>query len=104
MSKVRIGHEDVFIRKKYHFGNGNHVSDSIPNKYHFYDNARWIINPSNIKRISIRKIKAFPMIFVFEVIILYVDNVLNPQNMISYSIMCSLSDKQTILELLDYFC
>jgi hypothetical protein len=43
------------------------------------------------------------MIYVFEAIIGYVDNVLQPQNMINYPIMCSLSDNQTILELLDFF-
>jgi hypothetical protein len=44
------------------------------------------------------------MIFVFEVIIGYVDNVLLPLNMINYSSTHSLSDNQTILGLLDYFC
>jgi hypothetical protein len=44
------------------------------------------------------------MTFVFEVIIGYTDNVLVPLNMINYSIIYSLSDNQSILELLDNFC
>jgi hypothetical protein len=43
------------------------------------------------------------MTFVFDVVILYVDNVVTPQNMINYSIMRSLSDNQTTLELLGHF-
>jgi hypothetical protein len=44
------------------------------------------------------------MTFVFEVIIGYADNILIPLNMINYSVTYSLSDNQSILELLDYFC
>jgi hypothetical protein len=41
MTKVRIGHEDVFIAKLYHLdNNGVAVTDPIPDKYHFYYNAR----------------------------------------------------------------
>jgi hypothetical protein len=43
------------------------------------------------------------MTVVFEVIIGYADNILIPLNMVNYSITHSLSDNQTILELLDFF-
>jgi hypothetical protein len=69
MIKVRIGSENVFISKTYHLVNRIAVPDPIPDKYHFHYNPRWISNPSNTKRIAIRKIKAFPKTFVFEVII-----------------------------------
>jgi hypothetical protein len=104
MSKVRKGHEDVFIGKAYHLIKGVAVPDPIPDKYHFYYNARWISNPSNTKPIAISKIKVFSMTFIFEVIIGYAHNKLVPLNMINYSIAFSLSDNQTILELLNYFC
>jgi hypothetical protein len=104
MSKVRTRHEYAFIDKTYYMNNGIAVSDPIPDKYHFYYNVRWISNLSNTKRIAIRKIKAFSMTFVFEAIIGYVDDILQPHNLINYPILCSLSDYQTILELLDYFC
>jgi hypothetical protein len=101
---VRTGHEDVIIGKTYYMGNGIAVSASIPDKYHFYYNARWVSNNSLTIRIAIRKIKVFPMTFVFEAIIGYVDNIQQPQNMINYPVICSLSDNQNILDLLDYFC
>jgi hypothetical protein len=104
MSKVRIGHEDVFIAKTYYLVNGVAVSDPIPDKYHFYYNAPCVSNISPTKRIAIRKIKAFPITFIFEAIIGYVDNIQQPQNMINYPVMFSLSDNQNILDLLDYFC
>jgi hypothetical protein len=74
----------MFIGKTYHLVNGAPVHDIIPDKYDFYYNSRWASNLSNTKRIAIRKIKAFPMTFVFEVTIGYVDNVLLPINMITF--------------------
>jgi hypothetical protein len=103
MSKVRTTHDDIFIGKTYHLVNGMAVSDPIPDKYHFYYKARWVSNINLTKRIAIRKINAFPITFVFEVIIGYVDNIQHPQNMINYSVTHSLSDNPTILDLLDYF-
>jgi hypothetical protein len=44
------------------------------------------------------------MTFIFQAIIGYVDNVQQPTNIINYSITHSLSDNQTILDLLNYFC
>jgi hypothetical protein len=44
------------------------------------------------------------MTFVFEVIIGYIDKIINLQNMINYSIRHYLFDIQTILELFHYFC
>jgi hypothetical protein len=55
MSKVRIGHEDVFIAKTYHYDNTGLVRDVIPDKYHFQYNSRWVSNTSNTKRIAVRK-------------------------------------------------
>jgi hypothetical protein len=34
MTKVRTGHEDVFIGKTYHLANAVLVSDPIQDKYH----------------------------------------------------------------------
>jgi hypothetical protein len=53
MMKVRTGREDVFIVKTYRLVNGVAVSDSIPDKYHFYYNARWVSNINFTKRIEI---------------------------------------------------
>jgi hypothetical protein len=52
MTKVRIGHEDVFIAQVTN-------SDNIPEKYHFDFNHKWIANSSDKKRMTVRKIKAF---------------------------------------------
>jgi hypothetical protein len=51
----------------------------------------------------VRKIKVYPIVFLFEAIIGYVDDMLNPQHGYKYSIVPSLSDKDSILNLLDYF-
>jgi hypothetical protein len=75
MHKVRTVNKYVFIGKTYHLVNSIAVSDLIPAKYHFYYNAGWVFNNSPTKRIAIRKIKSFPMIFVFEAIVGYVDNI-----------------------------
>jgi hypothetical protein len=104
MTKVRIGHEDVFITKTYHMdNNGVAVTDPIPDKYHFYYNARWVSSISQKKRIAIIKIKAYPMTFVFEAIITYVDNIVQPQNQFDYIIIFTLSNTQSIFDPLDYF-
>jgi hypothetical protein len=54
MLKVRIGHEDVFI---------THITDAdnISEKYHFDFNHKWVANKNDTKRITVRKIKAYPM-------------------------------------------
>jgi hypothetical protein len=75
MRKARTGQEEVFIGKTYHLVNDIAVSDPIPDKYHVYYNTRWISNNSPTKRIAIRKIKAFPMVFPFEARIGYIDNI-----------------------------
>jgi hypothetical protein len=74
----------IFLSVKHHLENGVAVSDLIPDKYRFYYNARWVSNNRPTKRIAIRKIKVFPMTFVFEVMIGYGDNIQQPQNMINY--------------------
>jgi hypothetical protein len=102
MSKVRTGHEDAFIGKRYHRDNGIAVSDPIPDKYHFYYNARWVSNNSPTKRISIRKIKAYPMTFVFEAVISYADNVAQPQNQLDSFVIYTLSKNQSIFDLIDH--
>jgi hypothetical protein len=73
MSKVRIGHEDVFIP---HVTN----SDPIPEKYHFNFNHLWIANSSDTKRIAVRKIKAYPMNVTAEIGFAINDPDGNPQN------------------------
>jgi hypothetical protein len=73
MSKVRIGHEDVFIA---HVMN----SDNILEKYHFDFNHKWIANSSDKKRIAVRKIKAFPMNVTAEIGFAINDPDRNPQN------------------------
>jgi hypothetical protein len=102
MRKVRTRHEDIFIGKMFHLVNRVAISDPILEKYHFNYNTRWISNPSNTKRIEIRKMKAFPMTFVCEVIIGYADKVINPQNMINYSIAHSFSSLAKKYELMKY--
>jgi hypothetical protein len=64
MSKVRTGHEDVFIA---------HVTDAdnIPVKYRFDFNHKWAANNSHIKRITVRKIKAYPMNLTAEIGVCY---------------------------------
>jgi hypothetical protein len=61
MSKVRVGHENVFIA---HVTN----ADYIPEKYHFDFNHKWVANNNDTKRIAVRKIKAYPMILTAEVV------------------------------------
>jgi hypothetical protein len=106
MTKVRIGHEDVFIAKTYHKNplTGMFIQDPIPDKYHFHFDSKWVSNISNTKRIAVRKIKVYPMTFVFEAIIGYVDDIHVPQRMYKYFISHSLSEKDSILDILDYFC
>jgi hypothetical protein len=64
MTKVRIGHEEIFQANTYHYNNGALVHDIIPNKYHFDFNPRWVSNTSTTKRIAIRKRKVFPLTFI----------------------------------------
>jgi hypothetical protein len=103
MSKVRIGHEDAFIARTYPFDGNIIVPEPIPDKYHFYYNSRWVSNQSNTKQIAVRKIKVYPMTFIFGVVIVYIDNVINPQNKYDHSIFYSLSDRNSIFDLLDNF-
>jgi hypothetical protein len=56
MSKVRVEHEDVFIRNI-------ESEEEIPGKYHFDFNSNWVSNNSSTKRICVRKIEVFPMTF-----------------------------------------
>jgi phage gp46-like protein len=60
MSKVRVGHEDVFSA---------HVidADNITEKYRFNFNHKWIVNNSVTKRISVRKIKVHTMKLTTEI-------------------------------------
>jgi hypothetical protein len=53
-NKVKIGHEDVFIK---------HITDAlnIPTKYHFDYIQHWVSNNSETKRVAIRKFKAYLM-------------------------------------------
>jgi hypothetical protein len=52
MSKVRIGHEVIFI-------DPITESDNIPEKYHFDFNHKYIAYNSETKRIAVRKIKVY---------------------------------------------
>jgi hypothetical protein len=89
MTKVRTGYEDVFIGLTYHWDNAVpnmntiypngvipeiHVLDPIPDKYHFFYNARWTSNTSPTKQIAVRKIIIFPMTFMTDIIIRFIDN------------------------------
>jgi hypothetical protein len=103
MTKVRTGHEDVFIAKTYHLVNSAPVSDPIPNKYRFYYNPRWVSNQRNVKQIAVRKIKVYPITFIFGAVIVYTDNVINPQKVHDHNIFYSLSDRNNIFDLLDNF-
>jgi hypothetical protein len=104
MTKVRIGYEDVFIGKSYHLdNNGIAISDPIPDKYHFYYNARCVSNISPTKRIAIRKIKAYLMTFVFEDVISYLDNLAQPQNQFDDFIIFTFSENQSIFDLIAHF-
>jgi hypothetical protein len=100
MSKVRIVHEDVFIGKTYHYNNIV-VKDPIPEKYHFYYNVRWISNLSNIKSISIRKIKVFPSKLVSVISIEFIDYTMHSQKI---NIVYSLANNNSIFDILDNFC
>jgi hypothetical protein len=53
-NKVRIGHEDIFIK---------HITDAlnIPKKYYFDYNHRRVSNHNETKRVAVRKFKAYPM-------------------------------------------
>jgi hypothetical protein len=53
--------------------------------------------------IARRKIKAYPMTFVFEAVISYVENVAQPQNQFDYIIIFTLSITQSIFDHRDYF-
>jgi hypothetical protein len=55
MTKVRTGHEDIFIGKTYTYHPlGYPLRDEIPDFYHFDYNSRWVFNTSPTKRIGIR--------------------------------------------------
>jgi hypothetical protein len=92
MSKVRVGHEDVFI---------THVrdTDNIPRKYHFNFNHKWIANSSETKGITVRNIKAYPMNPTAEIwfAIYYATNI--QQNL---SFHYSLIGNQPITDILIY--
>jgi hypothetical protein len=60
MSKVRIGHEDNFIAQIID-------ADNIPEKNHFNFNHKWGANNSDIKRITVWKIKVYTMNLTAEV-------------------------------------
>jgi uncharacterized sporulation protein YeaH/YhbH (DUF444 family) len=60
MSQVRRRHEDIFIA---HVTN----ADNISKKYHFGFNHKWGTNNSDAKRITVRKIKDYPMSLTGEV-------------------------------------
>jgi hypothetical protein len=60
MSKVKIGHVDVFIIQVTNV-------DNIPEKYHFDVNHKWVANNSDTKTTAIRKIKANPMNLTVEI-------------------------------------
>jgi hypothetical protein len=60
MSKVRVGRENEFIA---HITN----TDNIPEKYHFNFNHKWVVNNGDIKRITVRTIKVYPMNMTAEV-------------------------------------
>jgi hypothetical protein len=102
MTKVRIGHEDVFIAKTYHQNNTGLVRDIIPDKYHFQYNSRWISKSSNTKRIAVRKIKVLPMTFISQIRIEFIDN--QGANVISHDILFALNENNTIFDLMENFC
>jgi hypothetical protein len=60
MSKVRVGHKELFIA---HLTNTDH----IPERFHFDFNHKWVVNNSYTKRIVVRKIKAYQMNLIAEV-------------------------------------
>jgi hypothetical protein len=101
MRKVRIGFEDVFIARTYHFNNNMIVANPIPDKYHFYFNPKWISHTSPTKIIAIRKIKVFPMTFVSIIAFDYNNNTMDA--IIYESTTYSLPDNKNVLDLLDNF-
>jgi hypothetical protein len=58
MSKVRIGHEDVFIGKTNHLNGDTIVRDPIHDKYPFFYNPKWVANISEKKTNSSKKNKS----------------------------------------------
>jgi hypothetical protein len=101
MTKVRTGHEDVFIGRTYILENGLHRSIEIPDKYHFDYNTRWVSNTSSTKRIAIRKIKVYPIVCISNILTEFMDQGMH--NTIEHNIIYALSDDRSIFELLDYF-
>jgi hypothetical protein len=61
MSKVRVGHEDLFIAHLIY-------ADNIREKYHFKFNRKCAINSSDTKRIGGRK-KAYPMNLTAQIVV-----------------------------------
>jgi hypothetical protein len=98
MSKVRIGHEDVFIGQTYDRDCKTFVQDTIPDKYYFYYNPRWVANMNQIKRIAIRKIKAFPMTFVFSADIEFSDGNA-PPNRLTHNIAHAFNENNTVMNI-----
>jgi hypothetical protein len=72
MSKVRVGHEDLFI---VHVTNADNISE----KHHFDFNHKKITNNSHTKRISVREIKVYPMNLTAEIVFAINDPNGNPQ-------------------------
>jgi hypothetical protein len=101
MTKARIGHEEVFIAKTYHRNDAGFVRESIPDKYHFHFNPKWISNTSNTKRIAVRKIKVFPMTFISTIRISFIDN--QAANIITHDITFSLTEDKSIFDLMENF-
>jgi hypothetical protein len=73
----------------------------IPDKYNFDYNTRWVSNISPTKRIELRKIKVYPMIFISNILIEFMDQGMH--NVIEHNIIYALSDDNNIFELLDNF-
>jgi hypothetical protein len=63
ISKVNVEHEDVFIP---HLTN----ADKIPDKYNFDFDHKWIANGSHAKRMTVRKIKVYPMNLTTKLVLL----------------------------------
>jgi hypothetical protein len=103
MTKVRTGHEDVFIGKMYMYRqNGLSFRDEIPDKYHFFYNTRLVSNISSTKRIGISKIKVFPSALISTIAFEFNPSMGHAK--IRRNIVYSLTSRNTLFDVLDNFC
>lgn len=94
MTKVRVEHEDIFIRNV-------SMTEDILEYYHFDFDSKWVSKDSPTKRITVRKIEVFPM-SIIGVASFSFDNPNQQDTRFTDLISFTLTDKKTITEYLDY--